>query len=79
MRVLILAQDSIEGIDELKTRIFGNRIFVDVEILVPSSISLIKAHDIAHLVHDKIEKEFPKVKHCNVHVNPNIIDNNTEN
>ena len=29
-----------------------------------------KAHEIAEAVHDSIEKNFPKVKHIMVHVNP---------
>ncbi|MCL2355482.1 MAG: cation diffusion facilitator family transporter [Oscillospiraceae bacterium] len=70
MRKIILAQKSVEGIDELRTRLFGNRIYVDVEILVASSHSLIEAHDIAQNVHDTVEEHFPKVKHCMVHVNP---------
>ncbi|MCL2108295.1 MAG: cation diffusion facilitator family transporter [Oscillospiraceae bacterium] len=70
MRELILAQDSVAGIDLLRTRLFGNRIFVDVEIRVDGTKALNEAHDIAQSTHDAIESEFPKVKHCTVHVNP---------
>ena len=70
MRETILAQASVEGIDLLKTRLFGSRIYVDVEISVEGSITLHQAHQIAHNVHDAIEAKFEKVKHCTVHVNP---------
>ena len=70
MRRVILAQDAVLGIDQLKTRLFGDKTYVDVEIRVNASIILGDAHDIAQLVHDAIEREFPKVKHCMVHVNP---------
>jgi len=70
MHAVILAQESVDAIDQLKTRLVGNIIYVDVEISVASSATLKEAHDIAHCVHDIIEKEFPKVKHCMVHVNP---------
>jgi len=66
----ILKQDSVRGIDKLKTRLVGNRIYVDVEISVDANATLKEAHDIAHQVHDAIEGGFPKVKHCMVHVNP---------
>lgn len=72
MRVVILAQESVEGIDLLKTRLFGDKIYVDVEIRTDGSISLDEAHNTAQNVHDAIEKDFPKVKHCMVHVNPII-------
>jgi len=73
MRNVILAQESVDGIDSLKTRVFGNRIYVDVEIAVNSTLSFSTAHDISHIVHDAIENHFPKVKHCKVHANP--VDN----
>ena len=58
------------GIDLLQTRIFGNKIYVDVEIQVNATYTLQKAHDIAEEVHENIEQKFPKVKHVMVHVNP---------
>ena len=70
MRTLILAQPSVKGIDDLKTRIFGNKIYVDVEISVDGETTVNAAHDIAENVHTAIEENFTKVKHCMVHVNP---------
>ncbi|MBQ1193795.1 MAG: cation-efflux pump, partial [Lachnospiraceae bacterium] len=56
--------------DLLQTRIFGNKIYVDVEIQVNATYTLQRAHDIAEEVHENIEQKFPKVKHVMVHVNP---------
>ena len=66
----VLTHSEVLGIDLLQTRIFGNKIYVDVEIRVNASYTLQHAHEIAEEVHDKIEKDFPKVKHIMVHVNP---------
>ena len=66
----VLAQKEVLGIDRLQTREFGNRIYVDLEIRVDGKLSLVEAHDIAEQVHDRIETEFPTVKHIMVHVNP---------
>lgn len=74
MREIILAQESVLGIDQLKTRLFGDKIYVDVEIRSDGLVTLEQAHDAAQRVHDVIEEQFPKVKHCMVHVNPVIID-----
>lgn len=70
MRAVILSQDAVEGIDLLNTRMFGNKIYVDVEISVNGSVSLFEAHNTAQCVHDAIENDFSLVKHCMVHVNP---------
>lgn len=66
----VMENENVLGIDLLQTRIFGNKIYVDVEILVDGSYTLQTAHDIAEEVHDRIEKNFLKVKHIMVHVNP---------
>jgi cation diffusion facilitator family transporter len=66
----IMKNEEVLGIDLLHTRIFGNKIYVDIEIALDGSYTLNKAHEIAEMVHDDIEQNFPKVKHIMVHVNP---------
>ena len=70
MRRLILAQEEVLGIDRLRTRIFGDKMYVDVDISVDGEKTLTASHKIAHRVHDEIEGHFENVKHCMVHVNP---------
>lgn len=70
MQSIIQAQEGVFTVDSIRTRIFGNRIFVDVEIGVDAMVTFKTAHDISHKVHDAIEGAFPKVKHCKVHANP---------
>lgn len=70
MRQVILDNRNVIAIDEIKTRLFGSKIYVEVEILMEASKSLVEAHETAEAVHESIEKNFPDVKHCMVHVNP---------
>lgn len=63
-------QEGVLGVDLLHSRVFGNKIYVDIEICVDGNKTLRQAHAIAERVHDSIEKNFPKVKHIMVHVNP---------
>lgn len=70
LRECVLQNENVMGIDLLQTRIFGNKIYVDVEIKADGTITLSEAHNIAESVHDDIEQNFPKVKHIMVHVNP---------
>lgn len=65
-----LAQEGVLGVDLLQTRVFGNKIYVDIEISVDGSKTLRESHGVAEHVHDAIEQNFPKVKHIMVHVNP---------
>lgn len=70
LRECATRQEGVLGIDLLHTRVFGNKIYVDIEIEADGELTLTRAHDIAERVHDAIEKNFPRVKHIMVHVNP---------
>lgn len=70
MRKCVLSQEGVNGIDILRTRVFGNRIYADIEITADGEKTLTEGHEIAEKVHSEIENNFPKVKHIMVHVNP---------
>lgn len=70
MRRVISRQEGVMGIDQIKTRLFADKIYVDIEIQADGEETLTKAHTIAQRTHDEIEGAFPRVKHCMVHVNP---------
>lgn len=70
MRRLIEEQQGVLKVDVLRTRLFGAKMYVDIEIAADGDITLREGHEIAQVVHDKVEEEFPLVKHCMVHVNP---------
>ncbi len=65
-----LKVEGVKGIDLLRTRIFGNKIYVDIEIKVNGAKTINEGHIIAEKVHNEIEANFPKVKHIMVHVHP---------
>ena len=70
MKDTILMVDGVRSVDLINTRLFGNRIYVDLEISVDCSISVEEGHRIAENVHLTLEREYPDVKHVMVHVNP---------
>lgn len=67
---VIEKNESVKNIDDIKTRQFGNKAYVDVEISVDENLLLKDAHKIAEEIHDSVENEINIVKHCMVHVNP---------
>ena len=54
IRNIINNQKDVHKIDDLKTRLFGSKIYIDLEISVDSNISLKQAHQRAHNVHDEV-------------------------
>ena len=68
----ISAQDGVDRLDVLHTRMFGNKIYIDAEISVDGDKSLTDAHEIAEGVHTQVEKHFDNIKHIMIHVNPMV-------
>ncbi|MEG1505364.1 MAG: cation diffusion facilitator family transporter [Lachnospiraceae bacterium] len=70
IRETVSKQQGVMGVDKIRTRLFGMKIFVEVEIMADGNCTLYETHGIAETVHHAIEQEIPEVKHCMVHVNP---------
>lgn len=70
LRNCALNTKGVEQVDLLKTRIFGNKVYVEMEIGADENLSLKDSHAIAENVHDAIEQGWPKIKHILIHVNP---------
>lgn len=65
-----MSVNGVKGINDLKTRVSGNTIFVDIDIAVKSTITVEEGHDISVEVHDLLERDIEGIKHCMVHVEP---------
>lgn len=70
IRNIIINVKGVKTIDDLKTRVFGDKLYVDVEIGVDRNLTVLEGHNIAQNVHDKLEDEIKEIKHCMVHINP---------
>ena len=73
LKNFVEAQPGVLGVDLLQTRVFGNKIYVDLEICADENSTLKESHQVAEQVHDKLEIQFPKVKHIMIHVNPKSV------
>lgn len=71
IRNCVLENRSVLSVDLLKSRVFGNRVYLDLEIQLDGNCTLHEAHYVAQSIHDTIELQFPNVKHIMVHTNPN--------
>lgn len=70
LRDYITAQQDVVCVDLLHSRMFGSKVYVDLEIQVDGDKTLREAHAVAERVHTDVEHAFPDVKHIMIHVNP---------
>jgi cation diffusion facilitator family transporter len=66
----VMQEEGVLGVDMLHSRMFGNKVYIDLEIEVEEEMSLKEAHKIAEHVHDNVETNHPEIKHIMIHVNP---------
>ena len=66
----ISTQKEVVRVDMLRSRMFGNKVYIDLEIAVDGDKSLREAHEVAEHVHADVERNFSDIKHIMIHVNP---------
>ena len=66
----ILNIDGVVEISELKTRMFADKIFVEVGIVLIGSLTVKEGYIIAENVHLEVEQVSDKIKHCCVYIKP---------
>ena len=64
------SQPGVMGIRRLRSRQFGSRIYVDMDVFADGNITLSQGSVIAEQVHSAIESNFPEVKHIMVRIYP---------
>lgn len=62
--------DGVQKVHQLRTRMMGGDIFIDVHILVEPNISVSEGHYIAQHVHVILMNQFDRVQDVTVHVDP---------
>lgn len=66
----IREQEGVIQVDSLHSRMFGSKVYIDLEIQVDGEKTLRDAHKVAEHIHSEVERTFPDVKHIMIHVNP---------
>jgi len=60
----------VRKIHQLRSRLMGSDIFIDLHVQVDPMISVSEGHYIAQNVHQKLMKNIPGVKDVTVHIDP---------
>ncbi len=66
--------EGVKGCHDIRTRGSANAAYVDLHVFVDGSMSTEKAHGIADIIEERIQKEFPSVVDIVVHVEPDTIE-----
>jgi cation diffusion facilitator family transporter len=59
----------VESIKDIRARVHGNNVLVDVTIYVNGSLNVVESHDITEKIEERIMNEH-KINHVHVHIEP---------
>lgn len=67
---IILNNKNVLCIPKVKSRKFSSKVYLDIEVGLPSDSTLDVVHKIVKNIHDEIERNIHEVKHCNIYAVP---------
>ena len=70
VRQEMLADASVVGIHNLRTRSMGGQGYIDTHIEVDSNLTVSEAHYIAHKIEHQVKKQFPRIIDVQIHIDP---------
>lgn len=69
---VVLGVQGVTGVQNLRARLLGSRVHVEVTVLVPSQMSIVEAHAVADRVEEALIR-LDDVREVNVHVEPDLL------
>ena len=66
----VLAEASVVGIHNLRSRSMGGLGYIDAHIEVESDLTVSEAHYIAHRIEHLVKKQFPSIADLQIHIDP---------
>lgn len=67
---IVLSCENVISCHDMRSRISGEKAYLDLHIQVPNELSIYEAHKISHIVKDKILENCPNLLDVLIHVEP---------
>jgi cation diffusion facilitator family transporter len=70
LRDVVLTVPDVLGCHQIRSRGSADHVFVDLHIWMDPAMRLDRAHDVSHVVKDRIMTRFPQIKDAVIHIEP---------
>ncbi len=70
IRQQALGVEGVLGVDQVRVRWLGHELHANLDLTVPGSLSIARAHQIAETVHHRLLHEVPRLVDVSIHTNP---------
>jgi cation diffusion facilitator family transporter len=67
---VVMSVDGVLGCHQIRTRGSADHVFLDFHVWLPSDMRLTDAHDISHIVKDRLMTRYPQIVDAVIHLEP---------
>ena len=67
---VVLSVQGVVGCEKIRTRGSADHVFLDLHVWMPGELSLTAAHDLSHVVKDKLMARYPQIVDAIIHIEP---------
>ena len=67
---VVMSVEQVVGCHQIRTRGSADHVFVDLHVWFPRDMSLTEAHDLSHVVKDRLMAHYPQIADAVIHIEP---------
>jgi len=67
---VVMTVPGVLGCHHIRTRGSADHVFLDLHVWLPPEMSLIEAHDLSHIVKDRVMSRYPQIVDAIIHIEP---------
>jgi cation diffusion facilitator family transporter len=70
LRDVVMSVPGVLGCHQIRTRGSADHVFLDLHVWVPGDMRLADAHDLSHVVKDRLVARYPQIADAVIHIEP---------
>jgi cation diffusion facilitator family transporter len=67
---VVMSVPGVLGCEKIRTRGSADHVFLDLHVWMPSDMRLTEAHDLSHVVKDRLMARYPQIADAVIHIEP---------
>ncbi len=70
LKRVVMSVPGVIGCEKIRTRGSADHVFLDLHVWMPSEMRLMEAHDLSHVVKDRLMARYPQIADAVIHIEP---------
>ena len=70
LKQVVMTVRGVIGCEKIRTRGSADHVFLDLHVWLPPDMSLHDAHDLSHVVKDRLMARYPQIADAVIHIEP---------